>query len=250
MTPRHATAPDAMNGTPDSGRPLRRDAEQNRLRILDAAREVFAARGIDVTLDDIAHHAGLAVGTVYRRFPSREHLVEALFDTQLDQMVGWAHEAMRNPDPLAGLTEFFERAVGSMAVDRGLQDVLFSRSYGHDRVARVRERLVPAGDALIAHCQQAGVIRPDLTGSDMAIVQFMMAAVLEYTEQVEPGLWRRYLALVLDGLRTPSSTLPGTAPDEEKLAEIAERWKPPRRRPSEGLRLDHGAVAEKSPDDC
>lgn len=234
MTPRRVPDEEAAAvGTPAAGRPLRRDAERNRLRILGAAHEVFAARGIDVTLDDIAHHAGLAVGTVYRRFPSREHLVEALFDTQLDQIVGWAEEGLRNPDALAGLTEFFERAIASMAADRGLQDVLFSRTYGHDRVAKVRERLVPAADALIARCQEAGVIRRDVVGGDLALVQFMMAAVVEYTEQVDPGLWRRYLALLIDGLRTESSTLPAAAPDVEKLAKIADRWKPPRRRLAE-----------------
>jgi AcrR family transcriptional regulator len=214
-------------------RPLRRDAERNRQRILAAAREVFAARGVDVTLDDIAHHAGVGVGTMYRRFPSREHLVEALFDTELEQVVAWAEEGLRHPDPWTGLTEFFDRSVAFMATDRGVQDILFSSAYGQVRVAKVRERLAPLGDALIARCQEAGVVRPDVVGGDLAIVQFMMASVLEYTESVEPGLWRRYLALMLDGLRPGAPTLPGAAPDVGEFAKIAQRWRPPRRLPAD-----------------
>ena len=210
-------------------RPLRRDAERNRQRILEAAREVFAARGLDVTLDDIAHHAGVAVGTVYRRFPSREHLVEALFDTRLDELVGFAEEALDSTDPWAGLTGFLDRGLGLMAADRGMQDVLFSRAYGHDRVAHVRDRIAPLIDALIARCQEAGLVRPDLAGVDLGLLQFMMGAVIEYTEPIQPGLWRRYLTLYLDGMRTQVTPLPVDAPGPEQQLEIVNRWKPPRR---------------------
>ncbi|GAA0905774.1 TetR/AcrR family transcriptional regulator [Virgisporangium aurantiacum] len=228
-----ATEADGDAGRPGPARPLRRDAERNRRRILASAREVFAARGVDVTLDDIAHHAGVGVGTVYRRFPSREHLVEALFDEDLDQIVAWAGEGIRARDAWAGLTGFLERSVTFMSTDRGLQDVLFSHAYGRQRVARIRERIAPAVDALIARCQRVGVVRDDVVGGDIALVQFMVAALMEYTEHVEPGLWRRYLALVLDGLRTPSSALPVAAPTIDILTQIAERWRPPRRHGSE-----------------
>jgi AcrR family transcriptional regulator len=214
-------------------RPLRRDAERNRLRILAAAREVFAARGLDVTLDDIAHHAGLGVGTVYRRYPSREHLVEALFDEQLERMATLAEDGLRHPDPWTGLTEFIERSMELLTTDRGLRDVLFSRTYGHQRVAKARDRIAPAVDALIVHCQQAGVVRPDAVGADIALLHFMTAALLEYTEHVHAGLWRRYSVLLLDGLRASTTALPGPAPSVDDLAQIAHGWKPLRRAPSE-----------------
>jgi AcrR family transcriptional regulator len=210
-------------------RPLRRDAERNRQRILAAAREVFAARGVDVTLDDIAAHAGLGVGTVYRRFPSREHLVEALFDTHLDQLVTWAQEGLRHPDAWTGLTEFLDRSLGRMADDRGLRDVMFSDAYGHAHIAMIKAQIAPAVDALVQRCQQAGAIRPDVVGGDFALVQFMLAALVEYTEQVQPDLWRRYLAIMLDGLRSAPAPLPVAAPDMDNLAQISQRWKPPRR---------------------
>jgi AcrR family transcriptional regulator len=233
MTVKESRLPAGEGADPPPDRPLRRDAERNRLRILAAAREVFAARGIDVTLDDIAHHAGLGVGTVYRRYPSREHLVEALFDEQLDQLADLAAEGLRHPDPWTGLTGFFERSAELMVGDRGLRDVLFSRTYGRERVAKARDRIAPAVDALITHCQRAGVVRTDLVGADMPVLHFMTAAVLEYTEDTQPGLWRRYAALLLDGLRTNASTLPVDAPDLDSLGRIAEEWRPPRRHSSE-----------------
>ncbi|WP_157017988.1 TetR/AcrR family transcriptional regulator [Cryptosporangium arvum] len=210
-------------------RPLRRDAERNRQRILAAAREVFAARGVDVTLDDIAHHAGLGVGTVYRRYPSRELLVEALFAERLERMVALAAAARGNPDPWAGLVCFAEASAEDMAADRGLRDVVFSRVYGHEHVEQARVRLEPEIDDLVARAHAAGVLRPGVEGGDLVMLQFMIAAVLEYSEHVAPGLWRRYLAVALDGLRSGCGPLPGASPDVEILNRVAQEWRPPRR---------------------
>ena len=228
---------DAMSrergGESAADRPLRRDAERNRRRILVAAREVFAARGVDVTLDDIAHHAGLGVGTVYRRYPSREHLVEALFAEQLDRMVAFAREAREDPDPWDGLVRFATLSAESMAVDRGLRDVLFSRVYGHEDVELARERLKPEVDELVARAHAAGVLRPGVEGGDLIVLQFMIVSVLEYSEHVDPGLWRRYLTIALDGLRVGAAAggapLPGAPPGPELLTRVAEQWRPPRR---------------------
>lgn len=212
-------------------RPLRRDAERNRQRILAAAREVFAARGVDVTLDDIAHRAGLGIGTLYRRFPSREMLVDALLSERLDEIVRWATEALRVDDPWDALREFVERSAEAMAVDRGLRDVIFSRAYGHERVEAARTRLEPLLDALAVRARAAGALRAGVTGGDLAMVQFMLGSVLEYSELVEPVLWRRYLAIALDGLRAAPGVadLPGTAPGPDMLFRVGEQWRPPRR---------------------
>jgi AcrR family transcriptional regulator len=91
-----ATAQPAVSDQP---RPLRRDAEQNRQRILAAAREVYSERGLDVTLDDIARHAGVGVGTVYRRFPGKEALIDALFEDKVNSLLSLAEEALANLDP-------------------------------------------------------------------------------------------------------------------------------------------------------
>src|SRR5438552_7742440 len=107
-----------------SERPLRRDAERNRQRILDAARELFTERGLTVTLNDIAHHAGCGVGTVYRRFPDKELLIDALFEERIDELVDFANEGLADPDPWHGLVRFLERALDAQTRDRGLKEVL------------------------------------------------------------------------------------------------------------------------------
>src|ERR1051325_5777449 len=98
-----------MSSLAPTERPLRKDAERNRLRILDAAGERFAQRGLGVTLDDIARHAGVGVGTVYRRFADKELLIDALFEQRLEAMRATAERALAEPDPWNGLVLFFER---------------------------------------------------------------------------------------------------------------------------------------------
>ncbi len=96
-------------------RPLRRDAERNRQRILQAARELFTERGLSVTLNDIAHHAGCGVGTVYRRFPDKDLMIDALFEERIDEMVELANDGLANPDPWDGLVGFLERSLDAQA---------------------------------------------------------------------------------------------------------------------------------------
>ena len=107
-------------------RPLRRDAERNRHLILDAARELFAGRGLDVSMDEIARCAGVGVGTVYRRFPEKERLIDALFEDRLETLVGIAGEPLEREDPWEALAWFMERYVSVQAEDRGLRQLLFS----------------------------------------------------------------------------------------------------------------------------
>src|SRR5882757_5634719 len=90
----------------DGDRPLRRDAALNREKILHAAREIFGQRGLGVTLDDVARHAGVGVGTVYRRFPTKEALVRALFEQDLEMRQGSAERALTHPDPWQGFVDF------------------------------------------------------------------------------------------------------------------------------------------------
>src|ERR671937_2958692 len=102
-------------------RPLRRDAERNRRRILEAAAEAFAERGLGITMDDIADHAGVGVGTVYRRFPDRELLIDALFEDVLVGMVALAEEALEIEDPWEGFVYFLEHALEKQTANRGLK---------------------------------------------------------------------------------------------------------------------------------
>src|ERR1700709_2058318 len=109
------STPELVAETPE--RPLRKDAARNRERILAAAGEVFAERGLEVTLDDIAHHAGVGVGTVYRRFRDKEELIDALFDERMDAVLTVAEQALAVDDPWLGLEGFFVSILELQAVD-------------------------------------------------------------------------------------------------------------------------------------
>ncbi len=126
-----------MSVTPThSERPLRRDAERNRQRILAAAREAFAEDGLSVTLDEIARRAGVGVGTIYRRFPDKEQLIDALFEDRMKEFAAEAEQAMLAQDPWTGLVSFMERATEQHACDRGFKEVVLSGSHGLERVGR------------------------------------------------------------------------------------------------------------------
>src|SRR5215467_385638 len=102
-------------------RPLRKDAERNRKRILHAAAEVFSERGLDATLDDVARRAGVGVGTVYRRFPDKQALVAELFTSRMDELAAAAEQACQARDPWEGLVSFLEYAAETMSGDLGLR---------------------------------------------------------------------------------------------------------------------------------
>ncbi|MGD0313070.1 MAG: helix-turn-helix domain-containing protein [Acidimicrobiales bacterium] len=186
----------------EEGRPLRADAARNRERILTAAAEVFAERGLDATLDEIAHRAGVGVGTVYRRFPGKEELIEALFEQAVNELVDLAEAALAHEDSWDGLVWFLERAASMQATDRGLRDVVLHSGYGLERVAHARGCIVPIVTRLIERAQADGYLRPDLVPADVPIIELMVSTVATYTSGLAPDLWRRYLNIVLDGLAT------------------------------------------------
>ena len=200
-----------MTGSPaDSGgsrvedravRPLRRDAERNRQRILKAAAEVFNERGLDVSLDEIARHAGVGVGTVYRRFRTKEELVEALFMDRLDAVATIADEANANPDAWCGLVSFMERMAEIMAGDVGLRQMLMFATYGRDLVAVARQRNEPLVARLVQRAQAAGQLRADIRQTDIPFIVFMLTEAAHLGYAATPGIWRRYLTLVLDGMQ-------------------------------------------------
>ncbi|MFD5258298.1 TetR/AcrR family transcriptional regulator [Streptomyces bobili] len=187
-------------------RPLRADAERNRQRIIAAAQQVFAQRGLDVTLDDIAHHAGVGVGTVYRRFANREELIEAIFEKEIQRVVAIAEEALTHADPWDGLVHFFTTAGQDFADDRGLREVLLAGTHGKHRVAAARDRLTPAINAVIRRAQRHGSLRDDIEATDFPLIQMMLGTATQFSRTVSPDLWQRYLILILDGLRTSRQT--------------------------------------------
>src|SRR5918911_1074262 len=143
-------------------RPLRADAERNRKRILEAADEVFAERGLDVSLDEIAAAAGVGVGTVYRRFPDKDALIDALFESKIQEAAQLAREASAIEDPWEAFATFMRGMCAMNAEDRGFKEALLSRDRGRERVAAARETMAPIAIGLLERAKEAGAVRDDL----------------------------------------------------------------------------------------
>jgi AcrR family transcriptional regulator len=207
--------------------PLRADAERNRLRLLDAAKELFATRGLDVTLDEIARHAGVGTGTAYRRFANKEELIDALMVDRIEELSAIARDCLAEPDPWIGLTSYFERALALMASDRGLKEVLFSEGRGHDRVAHARRAIAPVVTKLVRRAVEAGAVRRELSTTDVPIISIMLNTVVDFVRDVEPEVYKRYLAIVLDGLRPRDDIdpLPVEALNLRALQSAMAKWR-------------------------
>jgi AcrR family transcriptional regulator len=213
-------------------RPLRKDAERNRRRILDTARTLFAEHGLDVTLNDIAHVAGVGVGTVYRRFPDRDRLIEELFEENLERVVSMIEAALDDPDAWQGLTSFLETMIGIQASDRAMKELVFAPPGGLERVTRIRARILPLAIQLVQRAQESGQLRADVTPTDMPLLQLMVGTVIDVARDAEPELRRRYLEILLQGLRAaPERPEPLRQPPlgDDRLPELLGAYRLPRR---------------------
>jgi AcrR family transcriptional regulator len=213
-------------------RPLRADAARNRARLLAAARAVFAERGLDATMDEVARRAGVGVGTAYRRFRNRDELIAALFEERLDEFMTVLDEALADPDPWSALTHFLERSMRMQSEDRGFRDLLMQSAEGRERMRRFRERIRPLVEELVRRAQDAGVLRGDVDGRDVLLVSLMVGAVADFASEVEPDLWQRSLGLLLDGLaarRDGATPLPVGPLSVERADRAMAAWRPGRR---------------------
>jgi AcrR family transcriptional regulator len=185
---------------------LRRDAEENRRRILTAAEEAFAEQGLEVPVDEIARRAQVGMGTLYRRFPSKAALVEAIFEEYLERVAGIAEDALAADDPWAGLGRFLEQTVGLQAENRGFAAIVMVKTRDEKLLGKARSRVTPLIVRLVERAQAAGVLRPDVVYEDVSVLLWTTARVVEATRDIAPEFWRRYLALTLDGLRPEVAT--------------------------------------------
>lgn len=201
---------------------LRRDAERNRQRIVDAARLLVDERGLHVSHDEIARAAEVGVGTVYRRFPTLDTLFEEIFRDRVDVVIDLLERANLVVDPWEGFHLFMVGNCELRAQNRGLDDFLLGRSGSLDYSRKAHSRLVPQVTRLVDRARAAGMLRPEIGQSDVAIVFALIGTLIDASREVDAHLWRRYLTLLLNGMRpgTPSETLPAAAPQPDDLHAI------------------------------
>ncbi|TNM68130.1 TetR/AcrR family transcriptional regulator [Streptomyces sp. NP160] len=182
-------------------RALRRDAALNRDRLLAAARELFAEQGFEVTLDEIARHAGVGVATAYRRFANKGEVLDALFAEQTVEVAAAADAGLADSDPWRGLVTYLETSLALQLRDKALAQIVSGDRIGLDQHDWNRQVMAPKNRALVARAHQAGTLRGDVTGTDLTFIQVGLNAIMARSREAHPDLYRRYLHLVLDGLR-------------------------------------------------
>ena len=180
-------------------RTKRKDAALNSERLMQAAREVFARQGLSATLEDVARHAGVGVGTVYRNFASKRELIQTLYDASLEGALAGVRTAVEIEDPWVAIETFFEVTAAAQAQDRGLCELLLGRD-SSGLGAHTAAELVTALTRLFDRASAAGVLRAGIGVTDTWPIFAMLYAIYG-TNESRPDLWRRYLALILDGLR-------------------------------------------------
>ena len=198
-----------------TARPLRKDAVRNRAALLEAARTVFAERGLDASLDDVAHEAGVGVGTAYRHFANKYELAEAIMREAVEQIVALAHESGEIADPWDGLVHFLEGSCVAQIANRGLHEVLMGM---HDEslANEASQRLIAPLSKLVERAHASGALRPEIEVSDVGVVILCLTTIADVTGEVSADMWRRYLPIFLDGLRT-GSPLPVPAVSVEQM---------------------------------
>ena len=198
----------------------RADARRNRALLVSADRNMFTERGVDARLDEIARRAGVGIGTLYRHFPTRESLVEAIVAERADEVLGLAETVQ--PDAWTGLVEFLEAMLELQRRDRVLKELFVRYPPGEGQLAETRRRLRRLFDRLLAGHEQ-GTLRADFGVSDLALLLWSFAPVIDATEAV-PNAWKRHLHWLLDGLRQTAATPVSEPPlNDRQLKEAMRR---------------------------
>jgi AcrR family transcriptional regulator len=194
-----------------STRPLRSDAARNRESLLRAAAEEFAERGLDASVADIARRAGVGKGTVFRHFPTKDDLIAAIVLDRVSALNTVGERLLEAADPGTALLEFLTVA----AQQQQQRDLSFLQEAGDlsATVIQARSQLFQTIHALVGRAREHGAVRADITGTDVILLMCAPGYVTSYVPDAPPGLWRRYLAIIFDGLRPDgASPLPHSPP--------------------------------------
>lgn len=192
---------------PAETRSRRSDALRNRDRLLATAADLFAERGLEVPLDEIARSAGVSIGTLYNHFPTRDALYSAVIPARLGALDRIVADALDTEDPWDGFVAYLEGLFDLMARDRSLNDAIARRRPAGDEVAEACARSLDGVLELIARAKACGGLRADFAPMDLAMLAAAVSQVIH-----ESGDWRRFLTLHLTGLRAPADTTKGSLP--------------------------------------
>lgn len=180
---------------------LRADAARNRQLVIDAARELFQRHGIDVPLEDIARQAGVGIGTLYRRFPTRGDLTAAVFAEMVSAYATVVEDAASQEDPWRGITDLVIGACALQAADPALRDLLTMRFPESPELEPLFHVLQGRIEDLLTRARTSGAVRPDADAADLIFILLGNSALVRRMHERLPDAWRRYAILQLEALR-------------------------------------------------
>jgi AcrR family transcriptional regulator len=204
--------------------PLRADARRNLERILVAARAAFAERGLDVGVEEIARRAGVGKATFFRRFPSKDALVLAVFEGFVADIEVSAQRCATAADPLDGIRDFLRENARLMAENAGFFDAMSQRhEMGVLPPVALTDRMMAALTVVLEPARRAGSVRPGIEPGDLSTCMKMLGTAIRPMRgvQLPEATWSRYLELLLDGLRAGQDALPGDPMDPCAMARDA-----------------------------
>jgi AcrR family transcriptional regulator len=182
---------------------MRADAVRNRQQLLTAAADLFAERGVDVPLDEIARRAGVSIGTLYNHFPNRGALLDAVLPDWVAEVDRLTEAAIADPDPWCGFARFMDGLFDIQARNPSMNDAIARTPVGPVDVASECGRTGGVLQSVVNRARDAGVLRPDFDAGDLATMIGAMSKVIAMSDGND-AVWRRHLGFVLDGLRAKS----------------------------------------------
>jgi len=188
----------------DGGRPRppwRRDAQERHDRLIAAARREFATRGVDASLERIARDADVAIGTLYRHFPTRMDLLLAALEPRLQEFAEGSAMALQIDDPWEGFVYYLENLFRVQAGDRGFNDFLSRRFPGSSETEHFHDQMCRQIEDVLTRAQEAGAVRPDIRLADIVNLIWSNGRMIDATSITAPTAWRRQLYLMLDAYR-------------------------------------------------
>jgi len=198
--------------------PRRRDAQERRDKLIAAAQHEFAAHGVDASLEKIARDAGVAIGTLYRHFPTRLDLLMAAFKPRLQEFLDGAKKALEIDDPWEGFVYYLENLFGMQAGDRGFNDFLSRRFTDNADTEHIHDQMCRQIEDVLARAQEAGEARPDITQADIVNLIWSNGRIIDATSAKAPTAWRRQLYLMLDAYRAERAhSIPEPPMTDEQL---------------------------------
>lgn len=209
--------PGAQHSDVPAAQPLRSDAERNRERIIAAARVVFARDGLGASMASVAREAGVGIATMFRRFPTKAELVDAVFFDRMDAYANAVAAGLDDPDPWHGFVGYIETACAMQAADSGFADVLTTTFPTAKALERRRNEAYEGMVELIGRAKAAGRLREDFDSSDLVLLHMANAGVVNATSGAAPDAWRRVVALFVQSFEAPARGPLPASPEHDAL---------------------------------